>query len=87
MHQAPLAAFNHADRSVHPERDVAERGAWQLILPAPLLVGDQTQAPAGGVVHLGAAAVELRVGEGDRAERVTTLEAQEPLTALLLLLL
>lgn len=75
---------------------MAEGGARQAALLVPLLLllllwvdgGGRVQPPAAGrVIGLGAAAIELRVGEGDRAEGVSTPEAQHPESVLLLLLL
>lgn len=69
---------------------MAERGAGKLSIPVPLRGGGHVEPPAGRVGHLraaAAAAVELGVGEGDGAERVTTLEAQDSQTVLLPLLL
>lgn len=84
--QAADVSLDHADRAVDSEGDVAERGAGQLTVPAPLLGGGHVEPPAGRVGHLGAAAaaVELGVGEGHGAQRMATLEAQDSLTVLLL---
>lgn len=68
---------------------MAERGAGKLSISVPLLGGGHVEPPAGRVGHLRAAAavvVELGVGEGDGAERMTTLEAQDSQTVLLPLL-
>lgn len=40
-------ALDHADRAVDSERDVAERGARQLALSAPLRSGGHVEPPAG----------------------------------------
>lgn len=45
-HSADVA-LDHADRAVDSERDVAERGAGKLTLPAPLLAGGHVEPPAG----------------------------------------
>lgn len=71
---------------------MAECRARKLSISVPLLGGGHVEPPAGRVGHLRAAAaaaaavIELGVGEGDGAERMTTLEAQDSQTVLLPLL-
>lgn len=85
--QTAHVSLDHAHRPVDSEGNVAERGAGKLTVPAPLLVGNHVEPPAGRLSHFRAAAVELGVGEGHRAERMATLKAQDSLAVCLLLLL